>query len=225
MPSVSSAASVSARVQNSVRSAIRSSLVRSGSPSWTRTSSKSVTVSVVAVDGTNPSTAADGWRAGVVVRVLGRRGRQRRQRGRLGYRVVAAPGAHSSGVSAASTRRSMGGILPKPGPECRLPLAERRQQLLLRPADEVLLAFVADLHEGEVGETCLPPLAAPPRRSARRPGRTGSSSATSSGRTNWVAPANPFGPGSSALTFQPPANQRNCSCAGPHRVVAVRSPS
>jgi hypothetical protein len=35
--------------------------------------------------------------------------------------------------------------------------------------------------------------------------------ATSSGRTNCVAAANPAVLGSSALTFHPPANQRNCS--------------
>ena len=45
-------------------------------------------------------------------------------------------------------------------------------------------------------------------------------SATSSGRTNWVAPANPAVVGRSALTDQPPANQRNCSCA---RRTAVSS--
>jgi len=38
-------------------------------------------------------------------------------------------------------------------------------------------------------------------------------SAMSSGRTNWLAAANAAGPGSSALTFQPPANQRNWSWA------------
>src|SRR4051794_16908412 len=43
-------------------------------------------------------------------------------------------------------------------------------------------------------------------------------SATSSGRTNCVAPSKPDGPGSSALTFQPPPNQRNRLCA---RVTAV----
>ena len=55
---------------------------------------------------------------------------------------------------------------------------------------------------------------------SRTPSTIGSTSgpqaidpATSSSRTNCVAPANPAGPGSSALTFQPPANQRNCSCA------------
>jgi len=42
--------------------------------------------------------------------------------------------------------------------------------------------------------------------------------ATSSGRTNWVAPAKPAVVGRSALTAQPPANQRNWSCA---RSVAV----
>ena len=44
-------------------------------------------------------------------------------------------------------------------------------------------------------------------------GPQGIASATSSGRTNCVAAANPAVPGSSALTFHPPANQRNWSCA------------
>ncbi len=44
-------------------------------------------------------------------------------------------------------------------------------------------------------------------------GPHGMEPATSSGRTNWVAPANPEVPGSSAFTFQPPPNQRNWLCA------------
>ena len=48
---------------------------------------------------------------------------------------------------------------------------------------------------------------------ASRSGPHGICSATSSGRTNWLAPSNPAGVGRSALTAQPPANQRNWSCA------------
>ena len=44
---------------------------------------------------------------------------------------------------------------------------------------------------------------------ASRSGPQGMVSATSSGRTNWLAPAKPAGVGRSALTAQPPANQRN----------------
>ncbi len=48
---------------------------------------------------------------------------------------------------------------------------------------------------------------------ASRSGPQGMLSATSSRRTNWVAPAKPAVVGRSALTDQPPANQRNWSCA------------
>ncbi len=59
-PSVSAAASVSARRQNSSRSVLRSSLVRSGCPSCTRTWSQSVTVTTSADCGTRASTASAG---------------------------------------------------------------------------------------------------------------------------------------------------------------------
>ena len=73
--------------------------------------------------------------------------------------------------------------------------------------------LAAHLHERDVGEARLPPRAAPPRRRRRGRARRGSLAATSSGRTNWLAPEKPIGVGRSALTFQPPANQRNCSWA------------
>ncbi|SHX25819.1 Uncharacterised protein [Mycobacteroides abscessus subsp. abscessus] len=47
--------------------------------------------------------------------------------------------------------------------------------------------------------------------------------ATSSGRTNFVAAANPAGVGRSAFTGQPPANQRNSAWA--RLIAASRSVS
>lgn len=48
---------------------------------------------------------------------------------------------------------------------------------------------------------------------ASRSGPQGIDEATSSGRTNWLAAANPAGVGRSALTDHPPPNHRNCSWA------------
>ncbi len=69
------------------------------------------------------------------------------------------------------------------------------------------------LHEGDVGETGLPPR--PHRLDDRVEVGTARDRlpATSSGRTNWLAPEKPIGVGRSALTFHPPPNQRNCSWA------------
>ena len=60
IPPVSTTASLPARSQNSQRALVVSAPVRSGTPSWTRMVSKSVTVSVVAVVGTIASTASAG---------------------------------------------------------------------------------------------------------------------------------------------------------------------
>lgn len=48
---------------------------------------------------------------------------------------------------------------------------------------------------------------------ASRSGPQGMLSATSSGRTNWLAAAKPAVVGRSAFTGHPPANHRNCSWA------------
>src|SRR5579875_4188010 len=56
---------------------------------------------------------------------------------------------------------------------------------------------------------------------AETSGPHGIEPATSSFVTNWLAPANPAGPGSSAFTFQPKPNHRNWSCA--RSIAASRS--
>ena len=79
--------------------------------------------------------------------------------------------------------------------------------------EEPLLRLVADLHQRDVGEARLPVAAGRPRRSRRGRGRTGWTRRRPRGARTGVAPANPAGVGRSALTAQPPPNQRNCSWA------------
>ena len=87
-------------------------------------------------------------------------------------------------------------------------LQQRRGSLF----EEPVLALVANLHDADVGEARLPELA-DRLNDPVEVGPAGIASATSSGVTNWLADANPAVVGRSAFTFQPPPNQRNCSCA------------
>ena len=98
-------------------------------------------------------------------------------------------------------------------------LVEQRAGSLLQ---ERLLAVAADLNECDVGEAGLPVLTHGVDDRIEV-GPQGIDSATSSLRTNCVAPSKPAVVGRSAFTAQPPANQRNCSCA--RSTAAVRSGS
>ena len=125
-------------------------------------------------------------------------------------------GSGSCSPTARSRRRPASRPDPDPGvtarPRAASPAAVRPASRGTRPASR------PDLDERHVGEAGLPerpdglhdPVEAGPH---------GMDSATSSGRTYWLA-ANPGGVGRSAFTLHPPANQRNCSCA---RVTAVFS--
>jgi hypothetical protein len=86
--------------------------------------------------------------------------------------------------------------------------AQRRQQLGCGELQEVRLGVTTYLRDSDVREprhtngriisTCA--LRSGPQENARP---------TSDGRANWLAASNTAVPGSSALTFQPPPNQRN----------------
>lgn len=91
-------------------------------------------------------------------------------------------------------------------------VAKLVQQRLRGPLEELLLTFAADLDNGDVGEVGFPEGA--DRLDDRVQVRPiGIDSATSSGRTNSLAPTKLAVVGSSAFTDRPPPNQRSWSCA------------
>ena len=90
--------------------------------------------------------------------------------------------------------------------------AERRQQRFSRLFEEQILAVVADLDQRDIGEAGFP--VRPDGIDDRiQVGPAGNGVRDVVGPHELVAPANPAGVGRSALTFQPPPNHRNWSCA------------